>query len=387
MVAVLAASALAVPAPVPAAPSGTRVDAVFSRDRCKTQECQAGRDPQIATDSPVRGTIQIHVRSNASVLGLDWVRLEGRFCHAKVCDARTDDPRWACIEQWDSPGESSFFRSVDWETKNWRFPRGKSPPEPWGCTEGTWHWHGAPTENAWFTLRVTARERVNGEQQEWTGFRFRMANPVTPPTWGAKPVVSKDAAGRPTVTLEWKPNPEPDVVEYHFARAGPGGPAEYVIDGNKPERQGCRKIQAGKPAKVISLVCEDTAFPTAAFSGNFRYAVYAYRPAPSGKSCSLKPQPCYESAASSVRTVAVSAAGAGLGPSSAPTAVTPAATSAAAPAGGAPLAVAPGDRTQDLTPPAAATHRSAVPLVLAFLLLGGMASLSTWWIRARRREP
>jgi hypothetical protein len=382
MVAVIAASALAVPASAPAVPSGTRVEAVFVRDRCKAQPCQTGRDQQIAPDSPVRGTIQIHIRSSA-LLGLDWVRLEGQFCQAKVCDYSKDDPRWACIEEWDGGGQTSFAQSLDWETKNWHWPRGKSPPEPWGCSELNWHWHGAPTKNVWFTIRAVARDRVKGEQEISPGFRFRMANPVTRPVWDRSPSVTNDATGRPTVTLEWKPNPEPDVIEYHYARAGPGGQAEFVVDGKHPERQGCRKIQTGKPARVHSLVCEDTAFPEKVSSGTYRYAMYAYRPAPSGKSCSLSRQPCYESQASAVRTVAISATGSGV---PTPTRGSPVVPASAAPSAAAPVAVAAGDRSADLVPRAPIKQRSPLPFVLGFLFLASAASLTTRAIRARRRE-
>lgn len=359
---------LLVAADVPAAPNGTRIEAVFEAATCKSATCETPRDRALASGAATRGSVQVHVRSAASVVGLDWVRLEARF---------TDDPRWTCIEQWDSAGETSFARVINWNTPRWHFPDG------WGCPETTRHYHGDPTKNSLFTLRVKARERVSGDEEISSEFNLRFANAPAKPSWATSPKVSIGSSGRPRVSIEWKPNVEPDVIEYHFARSGPGGAREFVVDATQPERNGCQKV--GSKTKTLSVLCQDDQFPAGSFSGVFRYAVFAYRPAPSGKQCSLKPQQCIESAASAVRSVSVSSSAAPASPPGVGPAASGRPTAVATTQPSAPLAIAPEDRSDQLAPESK-RRLPALPIVGGFLLAAASATAVTRLVRLRRRD-
>jgi len=273
-------------APASADPEEVRITGVFHTADCAGDPCEPGRDPALKAGTVVAGSIEVHVQARAD-LGLEWVRLEAQY---------PGNPRFFCLEHWTANRALSFESQRLWRTDTWTDPRRECTPETCSnCLENSPHKHGAPTRNRPHLMRVVARESVSGEEAASATFEVVLANAPRSPAWVAEPQTQGD--DDPAVLLQWKPNPEPDVSEYHFVRVGPDGDeAEFAVSARDPEAHGCSRVGA------IAYRCLDDGFES---SGEYRYAVFALRPAVNGVRCSLRPGRCAESDPSEVRTASV----------------------------------------------------------------------------------
>lgn len=271
--------------PLPAAPANPRITAIYDAIDCRGTRCDTDA-PAVSSNQIVSGPIQIQVHAE-DPLGLRWVRLEASF---------GDRPDFLCVQEWDVRTQTRVDEYYTWDTLRW--------PEPgpgWGCGEIAPHFHGQPTTNDAYDLRIVAANYVD-EQQQATSPRFplRLANAPVTPTITEPPT----ASGR-KVRIGWKPSRERDILEYRIVRANPGGGTdEFAVSAESPEQQACTRIGA----EVIR--CVDSSLPDE--GGTYTYAVLALRPgAGATKTCALSSRPCIESPISETRTVSVAAAPSG----------------------------------------------------------------------------
>jgi hypothetical protein len=357
--------------PVHASPHGARIVSIAG---CGTQGCAPG-DPVLKQGAVVTGTIRITVHAEAD-LGLEWVRLEAQ---------PEGDVRWYCLEFWNAGRATTFDRERTWNTLAWTDPRSTCAPEACSnCVENSPHRHGALSENLLHKVRVVGREQgssVSGsEDDESSAFEVRLQNPPGAPAWASDPG-STTSDGRPSVTLQWAPSLEKDVVEYRFVRSDPAGKrTAYAVDAARPGRQGCQKIAD------LAFRCVDADFG-ARGGGAYRYQVAAVRRAPSGPACEVVARRCIAGPLGDARTVDVapfsskrpSKRDGGPSPGSSPI--------PANLGGGAPVAIAPPPTTTAAgpTPPVPGTPSSSrAPFVGAAAAILALAlGLAAW----RERRP
>jgi hypothetical protein len=377
----LASGALAVLSSAPVAealPHDARIESVV-QGACGATPCTPGS--AITAGSVVGGIVRVDVHAEAD-LGLEWVRLE--MTHPGSVFGR-------CLEFWPAGGARTFDRSLEWNTAFWTDPRDECTVHCSDCIEDSRHYHGAPSLNTTYKLRVVAAETgsdASGGVGDVTSppFELKLQNTAAPPAWTATPAVARDG-GSTSVTLEWAPSstenaapPEPpappgDVVEYRFLRIDAAGRrAAFAVDAKDPTRQGCQKIG------TIAYRCHDRALPG---QGTYRYAVSAIRSGFSGDRCELSSGSCVVGRHNDIRSVTV----AGAASSSPTTSATP--TPGVTPSSGAaPVSVDPRDlRAADPTgsPAARKTRNLALVAIAASMLVLGGAGAALRARAARRR--
>jgi hypothetical protein len=136
----------------------------------------------------------------------------------------------------------------------------------------------------------------------------KLANPAHAPEWDGSPTAASD--GSANVTLSWKKNADPDVVEYHIYRSGPDGVKEAVVSATNPAQQGCT-------FSSTSYTCTDPASNfSSAYTGSYSYLIKAMRSRPDYNTnedpktmCALNggDDPCVISSGSDVRQVSLTA--------------------------------------------------------------------------------
>lgn len=260
-----------------------------SQEVAEVQQCSSGgcgSTDSLSEGDAAAGTIRIKARSSRA-LGHDWVRLE----------ARAGGGSWVCLRHW-SVSASDFSEWYEWSTERWPGVAGAGEG-PGGCPWSSLH--GQPTQNDEYDLRVVSADDL-GDQQPSSIFSIDIVNQAQAPAWSAAPRIEGDTDGEPIVELRWEPNPEPDVVEYHYVRSGPDGDTEFAVSASKPGGQGCER-------RGSTFVCWDDYFPAEGYAGTYRYTLYAMRSAPqSGERCTLgSGGPCVRSAASGDRTASLKA--------------------------------------------------------------------------------
>jgi len=129
----------------------------------------------------------------------------------------------------------------------------------------------------------------------------KLANPAQAPVWSGSPTPASNGSAR--VTLQWKKNTEPDVIEYHIYRSGPDGNKEAVVNAASP---------TGCSLSSNTYTCTDANFPSS-YDGNYSYAIRAWRLRPAYNStenpkttCSTS-DPCVVSQSNDVRQVTLTA--------------------------------------------------------------------------------
>jgi len=322
----LAASLVIAPAAlVHAKPKSASVDAVYLSRTCAASPCTSG-DHALARGSIVSGKIEIHVSAHSGLAGLDRIRLEALVPPEDRAAAKGD---YACVQQWFGDRALDWSAYYVWDTATWPAPKSVDHPGApvWGCPEGPPHFHGEPSINGSYSLRVIAWDVGDNPETDSIEFPIKLANTPRTPAWAAPPEV---IANGPSVTLKWVPNKERDISEYHFVRLGPGeGASEFAVSAKNPSAQGCSKVSS------IYYVCHDRGFTR---SGIYRYALVALRPSPGGQSgrCSLTGIACIES-----NTGAIQEARVEVSPVTASPTASASASSGAPVTGSAPLVAVP----------------------------------------------
>lgn len=172
-------------------------------------------------------------------------------------------------------------------------------------------WDTQALRNGIYTVRLDVTEKGtssifdNCPSQPQSGSHYitaKVASPAERPAWHAAPVAASD--GSASVTLRWKKNGEPDVLEYHIVRTGPDGTKIAPVSAGSPGAQGCSLVSG-------VYVCEDTAFPSD-YSGSYSYGIVALRERPTYNSsesdkidCDTISKPCVLSAGSSIENVSL----------------------------------------------------------------------------------
>lgn len=172
-------------------------------------------------------------------------------------------------------------------------------------------WDTQDNKNGIYTIRLDVVEKpkqgpLDSKCNSQAGSHYvtaKLANPATAPDWQSAPAKAGD--GSASVTLRWKKNGEPDVLEYRIVRTDPGGATKtaYVSAGS-PGAQGCALA-----SNVYT--CEDTAFPSD-YTGTYSYGIVAVRERPAYNSseddkveCSTVSKPCVASKGSSIGEVSL----------------------------------------------------------------------------------
>lgn len=243
-------ASIALPAvPANAAPEDTRVLAY--RLPCGSSVCDDDSD-RLNSDDVTDGGVQLQAKTS-SAIGLSTVELQLQL-----------DGDWRCVHRWATSARSgTWHRNVDLGGR------------VEGCSGETL----TDGSNGVHRVRTLATDR-SGSQ--WSSaLTLRVSSPPAAPTWAAAPERAEEDGGTPTVVLRWYANPEPDVEEYHFIRDDGNRIVEYAVSADRPGGQGC-SLSGGV------YTCTDDDFPDDGYSGNYRYALAAFRssPDPSG-SCSL----------------------------------------------------------------------------------------------------
>ncbi|MHB8512756.1 MAG: hypothetical protein ACYDCC_11315 [Actinomycetota bacterium] len=226
----------------------------------------------IARDAIVSSVIRISYSLRSDV-SFDRVRLEAR---------PPTEQRYICLNEWSGthvPNQDSF----QWSTPLWPNPGGVNKSS--NCPEAIPHYHGYPTENGLYRVRVVAFASKDQHEIKSSDFLIRLANPPAPPRWEGTPTVTT-VEGEPDVLLRWAPNPESDIAEYHFRRADSRGHTqEFAVDANDPSKQGCYR-------NLTYYGCPDITF-TGERSGTYSYSLLVFRRAPSSSfRCPLSSVPC-----------------------------------------------------------------------------------------------
>ena len=307
LLAAMVAGLLALSIPATAAPRAS-LDAVFRTADCGGGACEPGADQGLKQGARVAGSIQIHGSATSDLRPLEWTRMEARV---------GDDPRWICLDHWTIGDQQTFSDSYDWETRSW-----PNPPINSNCGEGPPHYHGELATNGVYRIRLVARERrvpsepAGDHESTSNEFRIIFHNRPAPPEWLTDPKVSTDRG--PSVVLQWKPNPEPDMREYRIVRTGPQSQRSVlVVSAKDPRPQGCTRVGD------TFIKCVDDEFPTA-FGGTYRYELRAVRGAVGGnEKCRLSGKACISSTGVA-REVTISGPKAGGGQVVAPPPTSPA---------------------------------------------------------------
>lgn len=234
--------------PAHAAPEDSRVLAF--QLPCSGSVCDPNDDPVLASDQTVRGRVQLQAATSAAV-GLRTVELQLQV-----------GADWRCVRRWETTART--FRSErDIDTAS-RIN---------GCAAGF-----GDGSNGVYRFRTLAEDRT-GQTQASAAFLIRVNNAPDAPTWEDEPRGTMTSDG-PRITLRWRANPEPDIVEYHFIRSGRDAQVEFAVSATKPTGQGC-VIDAGV------YECVDDSF-RAGDEGTYSYELVAYRNSPSSSSrCAL----------------------------------------------------------------------------------------------------
>lgn len=225
------------------------------------------------------------------------------FKHTIRGQAKTDCPDLSSIKfsVTGADGYSVTFPTID--------------PSP-GSNSATWS--GGPSDpwdtqdlklNGVYSVRMTATDRdtllCEGNESFPTKVDVKVANAPVAPEWSASPAAAADRSA--AVSLTWKKNPEPDVVNYHITRTGPGG-----------------SVTAIAPASVCgasTCQAEDRSFP-AEYSGTYSYQITTYRSAPAGTGdpcASGSSDECVKSNGSDIKPVTLTKPTPSPSPSSSPT--------------------------------------------------------------------
>jgi len=186
------------------------------------------------------------------------------------------------------------------------YSKSVTPPSSNGTFALSTPWDTSNIRNGVYDVRLDVTERPNSTlfdncdgQVGSAHHTTKVANPPAAPVWDGSPTAASD--GSANVTVQWKKNSEPDIVEYHIFRSGPDGTKEAIVaeSGN-----GCSVSSSG-------YSCTDSSFGTP-YDGSYSYSIKAMRSRPSYNSgetqvnCSTG-DPCVVSAASDVRQVTLTA--------------------------------------------------------------------------------
>jgi hypothetical protein len=169
-------------------------------------------------------------------------------------------------------------------------------------------WDTQDLRNGLYTVRIDVTDTGGVLCNSQSGSAYvtaKLANPPQAPVWNGSPSAASDGSAH--VTLSWKQNGEPDIVEYAIFRDGPDGTKKAVVSATTPGSSGC-SLSNG------SYTCVDPAsnFPSS-YDGTYSYAIVALRSRPdynSGetvKNCDTTDKPCVASDGSDVRQVSLTA--------------------------------------------------------------------------------
>ncbi|MGH2726705.1 MAG: hypothetical protein ACRDKS_06985 [Actinomycetota bacterium] len=178
--------------------------------------------------------------------------------------------------------------------------------ETWSGNAPT-QWDTQALRNGIYTIRLDVVEKpkqgaLDSKCASQSGSHYvtaKVANPAEAPAWYADPAPASD--GSASVTLRWKKNGEPDVLEYHIVRTGPDGTKIAPVSAGSPGSQGCSLTSS-------VYVCEDTAFGDN-YGGGYTYGIVAVRERPAYNSseaeieCKTIAKPCVVSAGSAIQNV------------------------------------------------------------------------------------
>lgn len=226
---------------------------------------------RLSADDITDGVVQLQAKTS-SAIGLTAVELQLQL-----------DGEWRCLQRWPTSARSGTWqRNVDLG----------------GRVEGCSGDQLTDGSNGVYRVRSVATDR--GGSQASAPFTLRVSSPPVPPTWAAAPERTVGSDDAPSITLRWRANPEPDIVEYHFIRDDGDRVVEYAISAERPGGQGC-SLSGGV------YTCTDDAFPSDGYSGNYRYSLAAFRASPDDRgTCSLPGSgTCVRSANSSTHTLAL----------------------------------------------------------------------------------
>jgi hypothetical protein len=233
--------------PVSAAPDGTQVSAY--RLPCSSSVCASGR---VDDGELTAGNLQLQAKTS-SAIGLSRVELQIQV-----------GGEWTCLARW-----STSARSGTWH-RNFDFGSVTQGCDGDSVTDGS---------NGVYRVRAVATDRSGSDASP--GMTLRISSPPQVPSWAAAPARVEGDDDGPAVELKWHANPEPDIVEYHFIRDDGSRVSEYAVSATRPGGQGC-SLNNGV------YTCIDDDFPASGYSGNYRYALAAFRSSPDESSnCSL----------------------------------------------------------------------------------------------------
>jgi len=262
------ASFAAPPFAAHANPDDTRV--LVYRTPCGASVCD-DETYRLSADEITDGVVQLQAKTS-SAIGLTAVELQLQL-----------DGEWSCLHRWPTSARSGTWqRNVDLG----------------GRVEGCGGDMLTDGSNGIYRVRSVATDR-SGSQAS-APFTLRVSSPPIAPSWASAPARTVGADDAPSVTLRWRANPEPDIVEYHFIRDDGDHVVEYAINAERPGGQGC-SLSGGV------YTCTDDAFPADGYSGNYRYSLAAFRASPDDRaSCSLPGSgTCVRSANSATHTLAI----------------------------------------------------------------------------------
>lgn len=237
------------PAVAQAAPEDTNTTAY--RLPCGQSTCEGGSN-RLSSDDVVSGSVQLQA-STSSAVGLQAIELQ---LHV--------DGEWRCLERWTTSARSG------------RWPYNIDTSQPLESCNGSTI---TDASNGIYRFRTLASDRTGDSAS--ASMVLRVSNRPAAPMWAGTPKRDASRNDAPVVNLQWYANSEPDIVEYHFTRSGPGGTREYAVSATHPGGQGC-SFSGG------IYTCTDDDFPSGAYAGDYSYSLLAYRSSPDpGTSCSL----------------------------------------------------------------------------------------------------
>lgn len=200
--------------------------------------------------------------------------------------------------------------------------------ETWSGSAPT-QWDTQDLRNGTYTVRLDVVEKpkqgaLDSKCASQSGSHYvtaKVANPAEAPEWYAPPAPASDDS--PRVTLRWRKNAEPDVLEYHIVRTGADGTKVAAVSAGSPSAQGCSLASN-------VYVCTDEAFGDN-YGGSYTYGIVALRERPAYNSseedkieCQTIAKPCVLSAGSGIQNATLTqpnptpTPGGGGGVSSAP---------------------------------------------------------------------